>query len=100
MQFLREAFGGTNRFVTRVAIIAAIGGLLFGYDTGVISGALLYLKDALHASSFEQEAAVGSLLLGACGGAIVAGGLAGSIGRRWTLILAGIIYIVGGLASA
>ena len=100
MQFLREAFGGTNRFVTRVAIIAAIGGLLFGYDTGVISGALLYLKDALHASSFEQEAAVGSLLLGACGGAIMAGGLAGSIGRRWTLILAGIIYIVGGLASA
>jgi sugar porter (SP) family MFS transporter len=100
MGFMREAFGGTNRYVTRVAIIAAIGGLLFGYDTGVISGALLFIKDDLSASSFEQQAAVGSLLLGAVGGAILAGYLAGSIGRKWTLIAAGIIYIAGGLASA
>jgi len=100
MSFIREAFGGNNRFVTRVAIIAAIGGLLFGYDTGVISGALLYLKDDLGASAFEQEAAVGSLLLGAVGGAILAGYLAGRVGRKWTLIAAGIIYIVGGIASA
>src|SRR4051794_22239687 len=100
MSFLREAFGGDNRFVSRVAIIAAIGGLLFGYDTGVISGALLFLKDDLGASAFEQEAAVGSLLLGAVGGAILAGYLAGRVGRRWTLIAAGVIYVVGGLASA
>src|SRR3954453_20068668 len=99
MQFLREAFGG-NRYVARVSIIAAIGGLLFGYDTGVISGALLFIKDDLHASSFEQQAAVGSLLLGAVGGAILSGWLADKIGRKWTLIAAGIIYIVGGLASA
>jgi sugar porter (SP) family MFS transporter len=99
MQFLREAFGG-NRFVARVSIIAALGGLLFGYDTGVISGALLFIKDDLHASSFEQQAAVGSLLLGAVGGAILSGWLADRIGRKWTLIAAGLIYIVGGLASA
>jgi MFS family permease len=99
MQFLREAFGG-NRYVARVSIIAAIGGLLFGYDTGVISGALLFIKDDLSASSFEQQAAVGSLLLGAVGGAILSGWLADKIGRKWTLIAAGIIYIVGGLASA
>src|SRR4051795_676333 len=99
MQFVREAFGG-NRYVARVSIIAAIGGLLFGYDTGVISGALLFIKDDLSASSFEQQAAVGSLLLGAVGGAILSGWLADRIGRKWTLIAAGIIYIVGGLASA
>ncbi len=99
MQFLREAFGG-NRYVARVSLIAAIGGLLFGYDTGVISGALLFIKDDLHASSFEQQAAVGSLLLGAVGGAILSGWLADRIGRKWTLIAAGLIYIVGGLASA
>src|SRR4051794_32270276 len=99
MQFMREAFGG-NRYVARVSIIAAIGGLLFGYDTGVISGALLFIKDDLSASSFEQQAAVGSLLLGAVGGAILSGWLADKIGRKWTLIAAGIIYIVGGLASA
>jgi sugar porter (SP) family MFS transporter len=97
---MREAFGGDNRFVTRVAIIAAIGGLLFGYDTGVISGALLFLKDDLHASDFEQQAAVGSLLLGAVAGCILAGWSAGKVGRKWTLLIAGVIYIVGGLASA
>jgi sugar porter (SP) family MFS transporter len=100
MAFLREAFGGHNRFVTRVAIIAAIGGLLFGYDTGVISGALLFLKNDLNASSFEQEAAVGSLLLGAVGGAILSGWMSKAAGRRWTLIAAGVIYVVGGLGSA
>src|SRR3954447_24731534 len=99
MQFLREAFGG-NRYVARVSIIAAIGGLLFGYDTGVISGALLFIKDDLHASAFEQQAAVGSLLLGAVAGCILAGWSADKVGRKYTLLIAGLIYILGGLASA
>jgi len=43
-----------------VSAIAAIGGLLFGYDTGVISGALLFIKSDLHASTFEQQAIVAS----------------------------------------
>jgi hypothetical protein len=54
-----------NGLMVRVSVIAAIGGLLFGYDTGVISGALLCIKTDLHAHTFEQQAIVSALLLGA-----------------------------------
>src|SRR3954453_12972152 len=99
MRFLREAFG-SNRYVTRVAIVAAIGGLLFGYDTGGISGALLFIEKDLHASKFDQQAIVGALLLGAVCGAAMSGWLGGSIARKRTIILAGLTYVVGGLGCA
>ena len=56
-------------FLFVVAFIAALGGFLFGYDTGVISGAPLFINGDLHATQFEQQAIVGSLLLGAVAGA-------------------------------
>lgn len=90
-----------NRLLIRVAAIAAIGGFLFGYDTGVIGGALLYVKHDLHAtSSLDQQAIVASLLVGAVVGALLAGRLAGLLGRRRTLISAGWVYLVGGLGAA
>lgn len=98
--FFRAVVSGQNRFLLRVAAVAAIGGFLFGYDTGVIGGALLYIKRDLHAgSSFDQQAIVSSLLVGAVVGAVAAGRLAGLLGRRRTLIAAGWIYVVGGLGS-
>jgi sugar porter (SP) family MFS transporter len=100
MQFLRAALTGQNRFIVRIAIVAAIGGFLFGYDTGIISGALLYIKDDLHASTFEQEAIVSSLLIGAAVGAAVAGWSSDFLGRRWTKVISGTIYIVGAIGSA
>ena len=98
--FLKEAFSGSNRFVLRLALIAALGGFLFGYDTGVISGALLYINEALHATKFEQQAFVGSLLIGAVIGAILSGFSADALARRRTKIISGTIYVVGALGSA
>jgi sugar porter (SP) family MFS transporter len=100
VDFLKEAFSGRNRFVLRLAIIAALGGFLFGYDTGVISGALLFIGKDLHASKFDEQAFVGALLIGAVLGAILSGFSAEGISRRRTQIVAGAIYVLGALGSA
>jgi len=55
--------------VYAVAAVSALGGLLFGYDTGIISGALLYLREDLHLSSQGQEVVVSVILVGAMIGA-------------------------------
>ena len=83
--FVTEARRSGNPFLFRLAAIAALGGLLFGYDTGVISGALLFIGPDLHASSFEQQAVVGALLLGAVAGAVSRAGRptrSGAVARR------------------
>lgn len=100
MDFLRAVLSGRNRFVIRLALIAALGGFLFGYDTGVISGALPFVSKALGASQFDQEAFVGSLLIGAVLGAILSGFSADALSRRRTKIIAGTVYVVGALGSA
>lgn len=100
-EFIRQVTAASNRFLLRIAVVAAIGGFLFGYDTGVIGGALLFIKQDLHAqSNLAQQSIVASLLVGAVAGALAGGWLAGVLGRRRTLIAAGWIYVAGGLGSA
>ena len=98
--FVREVRDTGNGLLVRISVIAAIGGLLFGYDTGVISGALLYIREDLHANQFEQQAIVAVLLLGAVVGAVGAGYLADRISRKWTKVIAGTIYVAGALGCA
>src|SRR6201996_9512217 len=86
MDFLREALKGSNRFILRLALIAALGGFLFGYDTGVISGALLYIEPDFKPTGFEAQAFVGALLVGAVIGAAISGWSADAISRRRTTI--------------
>src|SRR4051794_41985632 len=68
-------------YVRRITFIAALGGFLFGYDTGVISGALLYIKPEFHLGNFGQQAIVASLLLGAGVGALASGPVTDGLGR-------------------
>jgi sugar porter (SP) family MFS transporter len=99
MEFLRELRKGGNRSLVGVAMVAAIGGFLFGYDTGIVGGALLLLVKDLKPSTFDQQAIVGSLLVGAVVGAIAAGYLADAISRRRTKIIAGSIFVVGAIGA-
>jgi sugar porter (SP) family MFS transporter len=96
---LREAI--RNKRILGVALIAAIGGFLFGYDTGVIGGAMLFMQKDLGLKTHgQQQLTVAILLLGAIAGALIAGVLADAISRRRTKIISGCVYIVGGLACA
>src|SRR3954452_17850322 len=91
----------SGRFLTKLTVIATLGGLLFGYDTGVISGALLYMKDDLHLSSFAEATVVSSLLFpGAAFGALFGGRIADRIGRKRTLLLCACVFLIGALGCA
>ena len=97
--FLTEAF--RNRRLLGVAAIAAIGGFLFGYDTGVIGGALLFMKKDLGLKTHgQQQLTVAILLLGAIVGALASGYLADRISRRRTKIISGCVYVTGALGCA
>jgi sugar porter (SP) family MFS transporter len=97
--FVREAI--RNRRLLGVASIAAIGGFLFGYDTGVIGGAMLFMQKDLGLHSHgQQELTVAILLLGAIAGALIAGWLADAISRRRTKMISGTVYVIGGIACA
>ncbi|GHO90888.1 MFS transporter [Reticulibacter mediterranei] len=83
-----------------VVTIAAIGGLLVGYDTAVISGALLFLRVNFTLTPFTEEITVSAALLGATIGALTGGKLSDIIGRRKTLIAIAITFIVGALLTS
>ncbi len=80
--------------------VTFLAGLLFGYDQGVISGALPLLQKDLDLSTFESEIVTSWVTLGALFGALVAGGTADRIGRRWTAVTAGVLFAVGALIEA
>jgi sugar porter (SP) family MFS transporter len=90
-----------RRHVALSAGVTALGGLLFGYDTGVVSGALLFVKkDFGGLSSFQEELITSLLLVGAVVGALLAGRVADLIGRRLTVLITAAIFVVGVLLAA
>ncbi len=91
--------GAHNRFLVKLTIISTLGGLLFGYDTGVISGALLYMRDDLDLSSLAEGTVVSSLLFGAILGALLGGKMADALGRRGSILICAVLFLVGALGS-
>ncbi len=83
-----------------VAITAAIIGIIYGYDLGNISGALLFIPSEFHLSTFEVESITTVVVLGSIVGAILGGPLANGIGRKATMVVVASAYAVFALLSA
>jgi sugar porter (SP) family MFS transporter len=90
----------SGAFVFTISAVSALAGLLFGYDTGVISGARLFVQEDFHLSTLQDEVAVAAALLGCLIGAAFSGPLADRFGRRSVLIQVACLFILGALGTA
>jgi len=97
-----QAAASTSRtgYAILISAIAALGGLLFGYDTGVISGAEIYLTRDFHLTAGTEELAVSAVLIGAIIGAIIGGRLADAVGRKAALIILATVFLVGAFLTS
>ncbi|MBF0738007.1 sugar porter family MFS transporter [Staphylococcus arlettae] len=83
-----------------IFFLGALGGLLYGYDMGVISGALLFIKDDIPLNSFTEGLVVSSMLIGAIVGSGASGPMSDRLGRRRVVFIIAIIFIIGALILA
>lgn len=95
-----DAQAGAARYVYLPAAVAAIGGLLFGFDTAVINGAIVFLKSQFRWSDSQTEFAASSLLLGCVIGASLAALTSDRFGRKRVLLAAAALFTVSSLGSA
>jgi sugar porter (SP) family MFS transporter len=86
-------------FLWKVSCIAGLGGILYGYDVGIIAAALIYVRSSFALSTRMEETVVGAVLLGSMLGAVVGGALADRFGRRAILVSGGIVFIVGSILA-
>lgn len=89
-----------NAYVILIASVAALGGILFGFDTGVISGAILYIAPAFSLTALQNGMVVSAVLFGALVGSGLSGRFSDWFGRRNVLLITALIFIVGTLASS
>ena len=90
----------SHRALALITFVSTLGGLLFGYDTGVINGALTYMGRDLALTAVTEGMVTGALLLGAAIGAALSGRLCDAIGRRKTILALSVIFFAGALACS
>ncbi|MGB7786583.1 MAG: sugar porter family MFS transporter [Salinimicrobium sp.] len=89
----------SKSYLTLITIVSALGGLLFGYDTGVINGSQYYFSQYFDLDAGMKGWVVGSALLGCFVGAIVAGPMSSKIGRKYSLIISSILFTASAWGS-
>jgi SP family arabinose:H+ symporter-like MFS transporter len=90
----------TRGFILKVSIVAALGGLLFGYDTAVIAGVIGFLQTRFNLTPAMVGWAASSAIWGCVFGAMVAGYLSDKIGRKKVLVITAILFFVSSLGAA
>ena len=96
----KERNGSSAKITFFVCFLAALAGLLFGLDIGVIAGALPFISDEFQITNHQQEWVVSSMMFGADVGAVGSGWLNFRIGRKYSLMIGAVLFVVGSLASA
>lgn len=91
---------GTRSYLALISFIAALGGFLFGFDTAVVSGTLVYLKAQFALRAFMEGFLVASALVGCMAGALLAGTLSDRFGRKAMLIVSAVLFVVGAIGTA
>lgn len=91
---------GKNFNKSLIFFLGALGGLLYGYDMGIISGALLFIGKDIHLTSTTEGLVVSSMLIGAIAGSALSGPASDKLGRRRVVFVIAIVYIVGALILA
>jgi MFS transporter, SP family, arabinose:H+ symporter len=94
------AAGGSRVYVYMVSIVAAISGLLFGFDIAVINGAIMFLREQFALSEVQTGMAASALLVGCVAGASFAGALSDRFGRRRILILSALLFAASSIGAA
>ncbi len=97
---LHASAQGSRGYLAFISVIAALGGFLFGFDTAVVSGTLVPLKAQFDLTSFREGALVASALVGCMVGALIAGVVSDQFGRKATLILSAILFLIGFVGTA
>jgi len=87
-------------YVIAVTLVAAIGGLIFGFDTAIVAGATRYMKEQFSLTSFQEGWAVSVVLIGCMFGAGLAGPASDRIGRRRLMLISAVLFLVSAVGCA
>lgn len=96
----RASAASAKSYFVIIAMVAALAGVLFGYDTGVISGAILFIRNDFQLSPLANGMVVSSVLFGALIGALFSGRMTDYYGRKMILIMVALLFILGTLETA